>query len=69
MNKRECLNCGREIRESMGFCLGRDILNRSKKVREFCEICSWKVDPRGINNDSDEKMDDRERELLENWMS
>jgi hypothetical protein len=40
MKKRSCLNCSREINESMGFCLARDILNNNYEVREFCEICS-----------------------------
>lgn len=39
MTERKCIKCGRVIRESMGFVLIRDILNRRFPVREHCGIC------------------------------
>jgi len=44
MVKRKCLNCGKEIKECMGFVLARDIINfdlNKPLIRELCERCSW----------------------------
>lgn len=42
--KRKCLNCGKEIKECMGFVLARDIVDfdiSKPLIRELCEKCSW----------------------------
>ncbi len=49
--KRQCFICGVEIRESMGFVLGRDVLLHGKTIRELCENCSWK---QALKEDIDE---------------
>lgn len=42
--KRQCMKCGKEIKECMGFVLARDMLNfdpNKPLLRELCEQCSW----------------------------
>ena len=44
MVKRKCLNCGREIKECMGYVLARDIIHfdlNKLLIRELCERCPW----------------------------
>ena len=51
MTKRKCLNCGKEIKECMGFVLARDFVNldtNKPQLREICEQCSWLL---SIKND------------------
>jgi len=51
---RNCYNCYREIRESMGGVLVRDLLGfmetgeRLTLIRELCGICAIKVNPEDI---------------------
>lgn len=43
MNRR-CMNCGKKMKECMGFVLARDIINfdiNKPCIRELCERCSW----------------------------
>jgi len=45
--KRKCSECGRDIKECMGFVLARDI--NKANPREFCEHCSWVINPGDID--------------------
>jgi hypothetical protein len=50
---RHCCVCDAEIRECMGFCLARDVLEsletqRPVRVRELCWRCADTVDPATI---------------------
>lgn len=51
---RNCYTCPREIRESMGGVLVRDLLEfmetgeRPDSVREICGVCAIKINPEDI---------------------
>jgi len=40
---RKCIFCGKEIIDSMGFVLFRDIISGRMPIREICEICGLEI--------------------------